>query len=322
MSIIKWKIGLINGPDGPSRQIVEQYPWRTGLFITRDGICRRRYFNCAVGKWEWDANPRECYMEQESGKMGFFIRDQSFISVERAIALAWRHRAPESSPHVVCDGDVISRNVHWEEEESNSEEEHIEGETWRSIRYNIGVVAVDPRYFISNYGRLRSPVGDLTSGFWHSNFGTPGGTRYAATNAGLLNLHIVAKLIPGHVYLPRCKVNACIAMIDGAQTPAQYAARHGIATTTAWCYLNQVAIHAPPRKVKAAAQRLVAFDCWTVLKQMYLNEDPTFDSQLSSLHEELVESLSRSGDFRGLDKDAQFHHIRLAKISIQKNTKR
>ena len=122
MSIIKWKPGLVHGPDGPSRQIVEQCPWRSGLFITRDGVARRRYFNFASGKWEWDAEPREFVMNNETGEMGYFIKDMSFVRVEKAIALAWRHRAPESSPRVVCNGDATSRNVRWKEEESNEED--------------------------------------------------------------------------------------------------------------------------------------------------------------------------------------------------------
>jgi len=262
-------------------------------------------------------------MNNETGEMGYFIKDMSFVRVEKAIALAWRHRAPESSPRVVCNGDATSRNVRWKEEESNEEEDRISGEKWSKVRYNIGLVPVDQKYEISSYGRLKAPDGSVTSGFWHSNFGTPGGTRYAATNAGLLNLHVVAKLISGHIYMPRCKLNACIAMIDGDQTPAQYAARKGIALTTAWFYLNQTAIHAPPRKVRKVAERLVAWDCWALLNQMFIDEDPAFDRELSCLRDVLVASVGRDGPFRKLDNnDVQFHQMRLAKIAIHKNGKR
>ena len=122
MSSIKWKDGLVHSPDGFARQIPEEVYWASGLFITRDGCCRRRYWDCVLHLWKWEEEAKEVDVN-EMGTIGFHIQDMGFVSMQRAICLAHRHRHPDSKNRVYCRSDELrSSTVNWDLEESNKEE--------------------------------------------------------------------------------------------------------------------------------------------------------------------------------------------------------
>jgi hypothetical protein len=98
---------------------------------------------------------------------------------------------------------IHAKHLSWDVSEQHSSESPIrEGETWHQLKgahsWRCGVVHCgEAGYEISNRGRLKSPSGDVTSGFYFD------GRRWAAVKgSGLVDLTTCARLRKNVVYLP------------------------------------------------------------------------------------------------------------------------
>ena len=94
--MIDWPDGVEEGPDGAARELPQRHVWASAVWITQDGVARRRWFNVVAKTWRWDDAPLPFVFED--GRLGLVLG--SFISLERAIATAWLHRHPISGPAV------------------------------------------------------------------------------------------------------------------------------------------------------------------------------------------------------------------------------
>jgi hypothetical protein len=86
--------GLLRGPDGEMRQIPELHVWSSCVYITRNGIARRRFYNSVARGWTWADEPLVITLD-EAGRMGYYIG--WWRSIELCIALAWLSRAENST---------------------------------------------------------------------------------------------------------------------------------------------------------------------------------------------------------------------------------
>ena len=89
--MLRWRDGLVRGPDGACRQIPQQHTWRSVVFITKDGTARRRYWNPISQAWSWDAEAVPLAYDRDRERLGLHL-DGHWVSIARAVLLAWSAR--------------------------------------------------------------------------------------------------------------------------------------------------------------------------------------------------------------------------------------
>ena len=283
--MINWPPGQDVGPDGsPVREIPQRHVWASSVWITEDGIAWRRFFNLATKHWVWDDRPLPITIEGNQDG----ITLEWFTSVDRAIAIAWLYRHPESTGHVhrrTCVHLVNGResppapeprlqSLSWDRDEAPDNEPPPENESWRPLRWHVGAVQCDSKYNISSTGRLRSPSGHITRGFWYD------GRRWAAVrNAGLVDLWTAAGIHQTERIQPAIR-NATAALMAG-NTPKELTQATGIAHTTAWSYLCRAAERVPGTDLRRLAPALVGRSLWNTL--VSIRTDPAVGDTLKTL---------------------------------------
>jgi hypothetical protein len=192
-------------------------------------------------KWHWGRNTLPL-TEDAGGQVGYHISPW-FVSVERAIASAWCMRAEESSSTIYNARPieaVHAKHLSWDVPDQHSTESAEE--TWHRLKgahsWRCGMVHCgEAGYEISNRGRLKSPSGDVTSGFYFD------GRRWAAVKGcGLVDLTTCARLRKEVVYLPPSIKHAADALGSGHE-PTALAKESGVQLGTAWSYFTQAAQH-------------------------------------------------------------------------------
>jgi hypothetical protein len=244
--MIAWRDGLVRGPDGVYRQLPQRETWASALFVTRDGVVRRRQYDPVNATWAW-------YEETPvRGRAGFSTKE-GWKDVDRCVATAWLRRAPGGSSELREKVFLVGRDAEgtraeqlaWLEAEDA--EPAVRRETWRPLHWRCGVVPCDPRYQVSNRGRLRSPKGAVTAGFWW------GGTRWAGVRGGLLVDLLAAAGLRAPVLPPAIRV-ARNALATG-HTAAELAAALRVQESTAWAYLCRAAQSAAPCELREFVRR-------------------------------------------------------------------
>lgn len=270
----QWMEGLERGPDGLAREIPVKHVWTSGIFITRKGIARRRWYNVATKTWHWDPD-RLQLVEDENGNVGYHALH--FVTLERAICMGWRLKAPESTASIgewirvqlvdkLCDnkpddGDTTAETLRWQVEEDPEEDGPIQGETWSRLKAAVGAIVVPKGYWISSMGRLRNPTGEVTRGSlafdrWWA----------AIKGCGLLDLWTAAGLADPIQLSLRVR-QARGAILAGA-TPAQLAEAASVEVGTAWSYMTQAAPHVNATALRERAEALVHPAIWRAVKAL------------------------------------------------------
>ena len=89
----RWPSGVEQNEDGPVREIPQRHVWASSIWITADGIARRKWWNPVTRAWHWDGAPLQPAFDVQM-RRGYHA--PQFMTVERCICMAWRLRAPES----------------------------------------------------------------------------------------------------------------------------------------------------------------------------------------------------------------------------------
>ena len=297
--MIAWPDGVERGPDNSVyRQLPESSVWSSAVWISNGGVARRRYYNPMTSKWTWE-DPLPLTLS-EDGRVGLLVHH--WMSLERAVAMAWRCRAPDSKPgvHVLPDKPCRARFVRWDEEEESEDPGSIPGEKWKPLEWFCGIVRCNKRYQISNFGRLKSPLtGFVTRGHFYD------GQRWAACkDAGLVQLDTAAKLLENVIYLPPYLAQARQALITG-HTPAELAAL-GVEDSTAWNYFCRAAETVSTSELLRLVPKLVPGDLWKALQQIK-------DERLGGPLKELFRALQTK--IPHLD-EASMSQLRLARLAL------
>lgn len=294
--MIRWRDGIEVIGGVPAREVVQPSVWSSAVFVTAVGDAYRRYYNPVARSWgEWEAVPASLDAG-EGTRLGYALK-AGWMSVETAVATAWRHRAPDSTARArVVDPAraVDARNVAWNEPEDPEDPEGgggmFEGEAWERLRWSCGLAECDGRYEISSHGRLRSPRGEVTRGFAAFS------TRWASVKgAGLVNLLAAAGLVRSEVAIPPRVFNA-YRSIAARVSVAKHAQRFRLSPKAAWQYYALAAVHVPD--VHVYARDLVAKDVWRLLLSM--RGEPVLGGRLTDLMAVVDRRLRREISFEEL----------------------
>ena len=268
-----WPSGIEQNEDGVVRELPQRHVWASSIWVTQDGVARRKWWNAVERHWHWDAEPLPLIVvDSRAG-----IHAPGWISLERAICMAWRLRAPESAHSIdevvrvrlvdtaddasVSDGGVGASTLRWAEEEDSEEEGALPQETWKPLRGHVGAVPIAKGYWISSHGRLRDPRGRVTRGAWAF------GRRWAAVaGGGLVDLWEAAGM-DGGIPLPLSIRRARGALLAGA-TPADLGRVSGVGEGTAWSYFCRAAVHVDGATLRQQVRALVGTQLWEAVQRL------------------------------------------------------
>lgn len=312
MSVVTWPDGIERGPDGLCRQIPQKHTWSGGVFITQNGTARRRHYNAVTKQWTWDAEPMPMAFDANMDRTGFHV--DHWISVDRAIALAWLHRAPDGTSTIVDDGvELVGKKrgpftIAWRSGEVvGKEERHINGERFKPLRWRCGLCVCPPGYKISNIGRLMNAKGRVTCGLYFA------GDRYAAVrDCGLVNLTLAAGLRPNSVDITDSLFLAAEALGTG-HTPVDLSRESMVQVGTAWSYMCRVAPLFPSDDLRRHVSTLVSADLWALLQSMAAKGEAVLGGSLMDLRGVVDRRLKRRGAFRS--SEFQMEQLRLARLA-------
>ena len=317
MALIAWPDGFVKGPDGPCRQMPQRHTWMSVVMICKDGTARRRYYDPIQRQWRFDEQPMNLAYDATQERLGYF-HDGCWVSLERAVLLAWAYRHPLSPGSIGEDGIELvdakktSRRLPfaWKIGEAPEKQEAIPGETWKPLRWSIGLYPVPAGYQISSEGRLRNPHGKTTRGLYYK------GDRWAAVHGGVLvNLTVAAGLRRNDVDLTPALWTAAEALGTG-ETPEMLAHAQVVQTSTAWNRFVRVAPFFPKGDLKQRVSQLVARDLWRLLEKMVKNREAIVSGALTELMSEALRRLGRGGEFRR--SEYQWEQLRLARLTCLK----
>ena len=311
MSLVTWPDGLVRGPDGPARQIPQLHTWSSVVFITKDGTARRRHYNPVSKAWTFDAQPISMAFDSNGDRLGYHVLGH-WVSMERAVLLAWAHRHPDAPWTIVHDEiELVGQGDErppfaWAVGEVVGEEAcALDGETWRPLRWSCGLCPVPRGYAISSRGRLRNAKGRVTAGLFFK------GDRWAAVRDGVLvNLTVASGLRRNDVDLTPALWTAAEALGAG-EDAAGLADAAAVQRSTAWNRLTRVAPFFPPDELKRRVARLVSADLWELLLAM--GNDPAMGGSLTDLMRAVSKRLPRKGAFRR--SEYQWEQLRLARLA-------
>ena len=306
--MISWPDGLELGPDDlPYRQLPEETVWSSTVWVSNNGVVRRRYFNAVSSTWTW-GEPFPLTLSGD-GRVGIFV--DHWMSLERVIALAWRCCAPESqsSVSILPNKPCRAKHVRWAAEEDGEEVVDATREKWKALDWYCGIARCDRQYLISTKGRLKSPfTGAITRGHIYE------GQRWAAVkHAGLVPLDTAARLRRDVVYIPPYLAQARQALLTG-HTPAELA-ELGVATSTAWNYFCRAAEMVNTAELLRLVPRLVSKELWKALQQV---QDDRLGGPLKALMEAVKERLPRDPG----DDDETWSQLRIARLALVAKTVR
>ena len=310
--MISSRDGLVTSPDGPARQVPQKRPvWSGALFITKDGSPRRRYYDIVHKRWHWDRQPAQMVMN-DTGRLGLQL--DHWLPLETCVALAWLRRQPDSPTRVILEpGDAIHvDNIRWQQAEDVDDGGAIAGERWKPLKSKCGCVPIADGYQISTAGRLKNQRDEITTGFWYN------GTRWAATNSGLVDLLQAARLKPNAVYLREALHEAMECLLSG-HSVEDLADSRGIQLSSAWSLINTAAMNLPASELGALGPQHISEDLWDLLVDLRDRQHPVLGRSLTDL-KDYVDGKLLGSDGEYADSDYQWEEVRFARLCITANS--
>ena len=311
---INWKEGLERNQDGKVRQIPQKAVWSSSLWITRDGICRRRQYQIMSQTWVWADQPQSMMIEEETGRMGYKI--DHFLPLETCIALAWKHRVPASPTRTVLDPGFApdARHITWAVMDTNKEDVFLLGEKFKTLKWRCGVVNCPPSYMISNKGRLRSPLGECTRGFfWRDDFWA------AVKGCGLVPLLEASRLKKNNVKIPPY-LKLVVDAILTEHTPDHHSMVAGVEVSSSWQYFSVAAAkYIDPADLRRVGPNIVNRDLFKAIHSMQANGDTRLEKRLLELLPSIdkeVKVISPKSDFLKMGEVERMQQLRFAKVCV------
>ena len=298
--MLTWKDGVEKHRGIMYRQLPQRYTYSSQVFVSRQGRLKRRFFNPINRSFTWE----DVELIEDNDRMGIRMQQGHFLPIETIIALAWRKREPDTATRVIVPPQgATAKTVRWLREEGEDLEHR--GETWKPLKYTLGLIPVNKEYLISSHGRLKSPFqggNHITNGFWWDN------ERWAAVKgAGLISLTRASSNERGAALQPA--LQSAIDCLMSGHTPEEFAQDRGIQQGSAWTYFCSAVPHI---KEKAELRRrgieLVPANLWRLLKSMKKNEDAILGGRLSDL---IVTCERKLDSF--IDEEFKFEYLRFAR---------
>ena len=309
--MIDWPYGEEIAPDGSAvREIPQRHVLASSVWINADGTAWRRHFNLVSRQWSWDDQPLPLIIDGSQDGVSM----EWFTSTDRAVAMAWLYRHPECNGRVhrrACVHLVNGRQspppeirldtLSWNRGEEPDAEPVPRDERWRALKWRVGAVPCDSRYKISSAGRLRSPSGRITRGFWYD------GRRWAAVRgAGLVDLWAAAGL--QQVQRIQFAIRTARDALMTGHTPDQLAQVLGVSPVTTWSYFSRAAEYVRGADLRRLVPPLVGQRFWATLVGM--RDDPVLGESLTDLMATLQRrKRAPAGDFA-------WERLRLGRLAL------
>jgi len=301
-----WRDGLERVSNVYYRQVPQRYTWSSALFVSRGGHALRRFYNSIEHSFTWKDRP---LAQDDTGRVGLHMQQGHFLPIETIVALAWRRREADSTTKVIVSGDGA---VRWVAEEGENGLEHL-GETWKPLRYRLGLIPCNTDYRISSHCRLQSPFQDknnqrpITSGFWWDD------QRWAAVkDAGLVSLTQAASRTRERGAMPPPYLSTAIDCLMSGHTAEELAHAQSIAVTTAWSYYSKLVPYVHDKaELRRVGKELVPEELWTMLSRMKREGDPLLGECLSDLIHKADAELD---DFAS--EHLRFEYLRFARMIL------
>ena len=310
-NLITWKYGLERAPDGNKvRQIPARHVWSSSLWISKDGTCWRRYFNPIIQRWNWNDKPQSYCLDTDGTRLGLYILDQ-WTPLATAVCLAWKHRLPGSPTKTKLEPGVTihTDHVQWAEPGTNQEEGFMEDGVWSPLKYRCGIRQCPQSYQISNRGRLKSPTGQVTAGFYALD------TMWSGVKgAGLVDLLVASGTKP-NVYNIRPYMRLAMDCIMTGHTPKDLSKDAGVEISTAWSYFTQSAPFLKPWDLQRVGPNLIATDVWGILHVMQSENDPRLGGPLKELITVIEDRLSPDSKF--INNPYKLSELRFARLCVE-----
>lgn len=309
--MINWRLGLQRGPTGDRmREIPVRAVWSSSLWCSKDGTVYRRYYNPIKAQWHWSEKRQE-YSINADGKLGLYILDQ-WIPLTTCIALAWMHRLPGSPTRTkLVDPNLPPHadNIQWVEMGTSEEAQEMKDEVWKPLRWRIGIINCPTSYQISSRGRLKSPQGDVTSGFYFND------SMYACCRGcGLVDLLAAAQIKPNTPHL-RPYIKMAVDAILTGHTPKDLSRDAGVELSTAHSYFTQAAPFLSAPDLQRLGPNLVSRDLWAVLHQLQADKDIRLGGSLKELLPVIEEMLPADSEFK--KNEYKLSELRFARLCIE-----
>lgn len=309
--MIAWKPGLERSPDGNRvREIPTRHTWSSTLHISKDGVAWRRFFNPITQVWNWAEKPQNYALGVDNTRLGISILDQ-WVPLSTAVCLAWKHRLPGSPTKSILEQGFTIHTDHlrWTEPGSNKEQGVIEDEIWSPLKYRCGIRNCPQSYKISNRGRIKSPTGQITSGFYALD------TMWAAVKgAGLVDLLLACGNKPNAPQL-RPYQSLTVNCIMTGNTPKDLSSDCAIALSTAWSYFTQCAVFIQASDLQRIGPNLISRDVWSILHILQSENEPLLGGTLKELLPIVESRLSSDSEF--IASPFKLSELRFARLCIE-----
>ena len=307
--MIEWKYGLSKAPDDNRvRQIPTKHVWSSSLWISKDGVCWRRFFNPITQTWKREEKPHAYTFDKDGTRIGLLLLDQ-WTPLETCILLAWKHRLPGAPTRTVLEPGfpIHADHLSWTEPGTNDEGDYSE-EVFAPLKWRCGIRNCPESYQISRRGVLRSPTGAMTRGFYFAD------SMWAAVkNCGLVNLLQAAGIQPS---VPRIRpyLRLAVDAIMTSHTPTDLSREAGVTLSTAWSYFTQAAPFLASSDLQRVGPNLVSRDVWHVLHELQSEKDARLGGSLKELLPVVEERLAKESDFH--QNTYQLSELRFARLCI------
>ena len=172
---------------------------------------------------------------------------------------------------------VHTDHLQWVEPGTNEEQGVLEDEIWSPLKYRCGLCNCPRSYKISNRGRLRSPTGDVTAGFYALDT-MWGGVK----GSGLVDLLAASGFKPD---TPNVRPYIRLAMncIVTGHTPKDLSKDAGVEMSTAWSYFSQSAPFLKPWDLQRVGPNLISRDVWSILHTLQSENNSSLGGTLKEL---------------------------------------
>ena len=276
--MVAWKVGIRKKDGILYRQVPTRFSWSSTLWVSRSGACYRRYYNPFSNTWRFMRTPQKYILDEASGRIGLHI-EQQWVPVTTVIALAWKHnRAPGSAKKTILkDGkSPIARHIQWEKSSTNQTQKDMKDEVWSALNHRVGIFNCPTNFQISSRGRLMSPSGVKTAGFYFND------SFVASCGDVMVDLLVASKLKPPYIHVSPHLSRAADCLLAGG-SPHTLSKDVGLSLQTAHTYFTQVAGMMHASDLHRVVPNLIPRDVWSALHKLHRQRDDRLGGSLSEL---------------------------------------
>ena len=310
---------VVEDSDGiPMRQIPIGQNFSSSLWVSEDGIVRRRYFNSFNKTWSWgellkthlDENTGSCYMNIGKRKIG----------IKRIIAISWvLNSKNRMHPRLIKDDDgSVASNIFWSDSESDEEyvlEEDNNREEWKSF------CPTDTTNFpqtdnveISSLGRFRNIFGEVTEGTFVSNKKVVCLSNRTVNVQNMVDQHFHGKQVKTEI---PSRIKKLLVALREDKSIEEYAKSQGLYVSTVWSYMYDVFLAIDVEEAMSIAKKIISTSAFTGIYRVFENEkEDIFSTNAKTYMQEIDRLLVSDPEWRC--NPNRYIEIRLLKLLCQK----